>query len=1023
MSLTSRTLILLRFLPFFLMLVLVLGLGRAIEAASTSEHATDGTYRGRVLTELALHRQFVQQRVQRGFVPQALPSAPAVDVGDVAVLPDDGTLVIPVNFFDLDHRTLTFQPAIAGFTVSAGPLIFDSEAAANGFLLNPLSNPGNIGDDGTREVSLGFSFSYFGQSYTQVFINSDGNLTFQAGDTAISPRSLARFLTGPPRIAPYFADLDPSAGGQLTYFSSSSRFVVTWSAVPDFAQSGVGLQETFQVILTPDGRIQFSYNGINGRETVVGVSPGNFSGLPNLLDLSGTAGNSAVTGPIAEVFTASTQLDLPAVAQHFYQTHEDAYDFLIVFTNFDFSLGRAFAYEVNIANDVRGIGNISEPAVFDFSKQFGSSRLQSLVNMGNLLRYPSDPFTVFLGENSTLSILGQEAGHRFLVYVTFNDPEGSPNSTALLGRDFQHWSFLLNSDASVLEGNRIQDNGSGTFTTIGAVEHYNEIDQYLMGLRSPGEVSSTFLVKPTTIPIDPARAPQRGVSFPGRRANITLDQIIQANGPRAPNSVIAPKRFNFAFVLVTPRNNSPDSSQVAHLDTIRREWEPYFAQATSFRGTAQVKLVRGLRFVPSPLGLFSGTRWQASVELLAPATANVSVTLTNSNPAAVSVPSQVVIPAGANSAVVPVTALNPGRALVTVTAPGFETQTIVIETFASPSVPALSLLVMNGDHQIGKPGELLPQPLQVILRDSNQIPVAGARVEFAVTEGDVSLNPSGIETDGQGKAATMATLGVATGSVTIVATVPGTSLRAQFMLASLGTAQVSQAGVVNAASYGQAPAPLVPGSIVSIFGMNLSAFSVLAESFPLPTHLSNTSVEIGGIPAPLFYVSPLQINAQVPIGITGPTASLIVRNGTSSSELISLSVSTVGPGIFSQNWSGTGPGIITHPGSELLVSTVSPARIGDFVQIYATGLGPVEPGVSNGQPAPLQPLSRMIMPVEVLMNGIPAPHTDFDFAGLAPTQVGVYQVNARVPEGVSGTVSVVLRVNGISSNSVTLNVQ
>ncbi|OFW02944.1 MAG: hypothetical protein A3G20_06040, partial [Acidobacteria bacterium RIFCSPLOWO2_12_FULL_59_11] len=1010
-----------------LLLVLALGLAGDSEAASTSEHGISGTYRGRVLTELALHRQFVQQRVRRGFLPQALPSSAApVDVGDVAVLPDDGTLVIPINFFDLDPRTLTFQPGTAGFTVLSEPLVFDAGAAANGFLLNPppASNPGNIGDDGTREITLGFSFPYFGQSYTQVFINSDGNLTFQAGDTAISPRSLARFLTGPPRIAPYFADLDPSAGGQLTYFSSASRFVVTWSAVSDFARSGVGPQETFQVVLTPDGRIQFSYNGINGREAVVGVSPGNFSGVPNLLDLSGTSGDSTLAGPLAEVFTASTQLDLPAVAQHFYQTHEDAYDFLIVFTSLSFDLGGAFAYEVNIANEVTGIGQVSEPPVFDFSNQFGSSRLQSLVNMGNLQNYPADPYTVFLGANSTLSVLGQEAGHRFLVYVTFDDPEGAANSTALLGRDQQHWSFLFNSDASVLEGNRIQDNGDGTFTTIGAVEHYNEIDQYLMGLLSPEEVSSTFLVKDTTFPIDPGRAPRTGVTFPGRRADITLDQIIQANGPRLPNSVIAPKRFNFAFVLVTPRGSSPDSSQVAHLDAIRQDWEPYFAAATSFRGTAQAGLVRGLRFVPTPLGLFPGTQWQARVELLAAATSNVSVTLTNSNPASVSVPSQVSIPAGGKSAAVPVMALSPGRALVTLSAPGFETRTAVIEVLPGPSVPGLSFSITAGNQQVGKPGEPLPQPLQVTLRDSNQIPFAGARVEFVVTEGEASLNPPGVETDGQGKAATVATLGKATGPITIIAMVPGTSLSAQFTLASLGTAQVPQTGVVNAATYAQVPAPLLPGSMVSIFGTNLSAFPLLAESFPLPTRLSNTTVEIGGILAPLFYVSPLQINAQVPVELSGTTASLIVRNGVSSSEPVLLSVGSVGPGIFSQNWSGTGPGVITHPGSELLVSEALPARAGEFVQIFATGLGPIEPLVPpSGQPAPLQPLSRTTQPVEVFMNGVPAPRTDFDFAGLAPKQVGVYQVNAQVPAGVSGTVFVVLQVNGWSSNFVTMEVR
>ncbi|MBI4463569.1 MAG: hypothetical protein HY647_02590, partial [Acidobacteria bacterium] len=315
-----------------------------------------GTYSGRVLTELALHRQYVTQRIRAGYLPQALPEAAAFDVGDIAVLPDDGTLVIPANSFDLDQKTLLVQPTFEGFTVTAVSLQFDAEAAAGGVLLNPppSSNPANIGDDGTREISLGFSFPYFGKSYTEVFINSDGNLTFQQGDTAITPRSLGRFLNGPPRIAPYFADLDPSVGGQLTYFSSPTRFVVSWVTVPDFAASGVGARETFQVILRPDGRVEFSYNGIGGREAVVGISPGQFTAEPTLLDLSQTVGKS-FSGPAAEVFIRSTRLDLVAVSRRFYQTHEDASDFLIVFTTFDFDLGGAFAIEVNIANDVTGI--------------------------------------------------------------------------------------------------------------------------------------------------------------------------------------------------------------------------------------------------------------------------------------------------------------------------------------------------------------------------------------------------------------------------------------------------------------------------------------------------------------------------------------------------------------------------------------------------------------------------------------------------------------------------------------------
>jgi uncharacterized protein (TIGR03437 family) len=989
-------------------------------AASFPNDGVCATYPGRVVDEMARHQQFVRQRLRQGFLPLTSSVSAPVDVGHIAVLPDDGTLVMPANLFDLDQRGLTFTPQTGGFVVQAGTGAFDAALAAQGVLLNPpsASNPDNIGDDGARGVNLGFSFPFFGQTYTSVFIHSDGNLTFRQSDTVSTARSLARLLSGPPRIAPYFADLDPSVGGQLTVVASSSRFVVTWTDVPDFAFTGTGPRETFQVELSPDGRIRFSYNGINGREAVIGISPGAFSGEATLLDLSAASGGVS-PGPIAEIFSPSTQLDLVAVTRRFYQTHDDSYEFLVVFTNFDFDLDGAFAFEVNIANDVTGIGVLSDPPVFDFARFFGSARLQSLLNMGNLRRYPVDPTTVFLrGVDSTLSILGQEAGHRFLAYADWSDPEGSAQSTALLGRDLQHWSFFFNSDASVVEGNRIRDNGNGTFTTTGAVEQYSALDQYLWGLRSPQDVGGTFLVKDPSPSSSAGRAPQLNVNFFGRRADVTLDQIIAANGPRVPNSVIAPKNFNFAFLLVVPRNTSASTEQIAQLDRIRQGWESFFSKATSARGTASTSLVRGLRWTPSPLGLLAGTQAQAQVELLAPPASDLAVTIANSNPSAVTVPPRVVIPAGSRSAAVSVTALAPGRASVSVTAPGFETSSAVIEVLSGPAASGLSLSIESGDRQTGSPGTSLRQPLQVLLRDSNRIPYVGVRVEFAVNAGDAMLSPPGTTTDGQGRASTNVTLGAAPGTITLTATVPGTSLRAQFTVFSIGQAVVPPAGIVHAASL--RAGALSPGSIISIFGTNLAPLVQDAQTIPLPTRLAGALVEIGGLPAPLYYVAPGQINAQVPVELSGSTAALVVRNGASASGPVTILLRPAAPGIFTQDSSGSGPGAITHASNNLLVSSTLPAVVGEFVQIYATGLGRVNPAVSSGRAGSAQPLSPTVAQVTVTMNGVPAP---VNFSGLAPGFVGVYQVNAQVPPSVRGTVVVSLSVEGISSNLATMEVR
>ena len=143
---------------FSLLFILAISVAPDASAASAGGDMVCGTYPGRVLTELALHRQYSNQRRSLGFQPQASAlagPAASVDEGHIAVLTDDGTLVTQPNSFDLDQRSLTFVPEAQGFRVFAGPGAFDPDAAASGVLLNspPASNPANIGDDGVRQVA------------------------------------------------------------------------------------------------------------------------------------------------------------------------------------------------------------------------------------------------------------------------------------------------------------------------------------------------------------------------------------------------------------------------------------------------------------------------------------------------------------------------------------------------------------------------------------------------------------------------------------------------------------------------------------------------------------------------------------------------------------------------------------------------------------------------------------------------------------------------------------------------------
>src|SRR5262249_35444070 len=147
--------------------------------------------------------------------------------GQIAVLKDDGDLILFRNFFDLQGKGLEFRTDASSVSVAR----VDRPVAADAGTRLSLT------DDSSVSVALPFSFPYFGQSYTQVFVNSAGNLTFGAGDSASTTRGVGRLVSGPPRIAPLFADLNPETGGSITTAGDASRFSVTWTDVPQFDKS------------------------------------------------------------------------------------------------------------------------------------------------------------------------------------------------------------------------------------------------------------------------------------------------------------------------------------------------------------------------------------------------------------------------------------------------------------------------------------------------------------------------------------------------------------------------------------------------------------------------------------------------------------------------------------------------------------------------------------------------------------------------------------------------------------------
>ncbi len=233
--------------------------------------------------------------------------------------------------------------------------------------------------------------------------------------------------------------------------------------------------------------------------------------------------------------------------------------------------------------------------------------------------------------------------------------------------------------------------------------------------------------------------------------------------------------------------------------------------------------------------------------------------------------------------------------------------------------------------------------------------------------------------------------------------------------------------VVNGASFRAATDPngaIAPGAIVAIFGTDLASDTQVATAVPLPTTLGDTSVTFNNIAAPLFFVSGTQINAQVPFELMAGAGSVTVqvKRGSETSEAQPIGMAAVSPGVFTLNQQGTGAGAILHADTFLPVTESDLARPGEFLLIFCTGLGSVQPEVPSGDVAPsAEPLARTLSTPLVNIAGLPA---QVSFSGLAPGFVGLYQVNVQVPFGVpAGVQDVEIIIDGVPGNTVTIPVE
>lgn len=582
------------------------------------------------------------------------PAAESMDIDvdgdgtlDIAVVVDNGSIIVPArpaNPLDLEPgMRINYQPA--------GTDTFEVQLDTGQAVNTDIGPDLLLGDDDFAVVPLPGSFSFLGATYSEIFVGSDGHVTFGVGDGTAAPRNAARHIGGPPRLSALLTDLDPTCGGTVHANAGAYPVIVTWNEVVHF-QRGAGSgcagvpTNTIQAVLHADGSVEFVYGDLDAAliagaggnlEAVTGIAEGNAEGPINEIDMTAGLPATLTAGAIFEEFSAGSAetFDLVQLSQEFYQSHDDKYDAIVAFTDFAI-FGGGTAFHAGIKNETLGLGQ----ATFDFSAVLGSAgELESFIWMNNINLWAGnsvdqyiDPqvhkfavttsprLTSFLGGkitpntapfelfgmvditgpgnstgythqgralihenphtearapqgalryslNSAISIMFQEADHRWGAFTAFVHPDfgiAIPDAFDLLGRDLAHWSTFFNTRVvnsplaaadgnprfSGMEGNaiielgfnadgeivdlndpsRVLDDPKGEIGDVIAacanqergafltepdelVDGATELDQYLMGVRTANEVSSFWYVDQPTSPVDGSQLDDFPVNF------------------------------------------------------------------------------------------------------------------------------------------------------------------------------------------------------------------------------------------------------------------------------------------------------------------------------------------------------------------------------------------------------------------------------------------------------------------------------------------------------------------------------
>ena len=209
---------------------------------------------------------------------------------------------------------------------------------------------------------------------------------------------------------------------------------------------------------------------------------------------------------------------------------------------------------------------------------------------------------------------------------------------------------------------------------------------------------------------------------------------------------------------------------------------------------------------------------------------------------------------------------------------------------------------------------------------------------------------------------------------------------------------------------------LAPNTLATIYGTNLSdgvsaAPEVLSPGSMLPLELADVRVFVAGWPAPLYYVSPQQINFLVPADLRPGDMNVFVARAGVAGPQAQITLLEVAPSLFQSQ-----PGVVTATHADgSLITQAHPARPGETVTVLGTGLGATVPGVTSGMAGPIRAQIEDVSEFHILVNGAALPAASVLYAGVAPDSPGLYWATFIVPKSAASNPEIRIAIGSQSS--------